>query len=283
MQNSPAIASMRKQHRVQWLPHLLLLALVVLMLYPLLLSLMAALKSNAEFERNVWLPPLDGLQLNNFVVAWRIIGQSLLISIVVSLTTALGAMIISAMAAYAFARFRFPGKELLYYSILSLMMVPWVLTLVPSFVLVKELGMLNTLSAQIVPKIAGALVINIFLLRSFIAALPDELFDATRIDGASSWQTFRYLVLPMSKAILGTVVIMEVLARWNDFIWPFITTQDTAIQPVVVALYYFRGVHQVNWGPLFAGYTIAMLPLLILFAFTSSYFIRGLSSGAIKA
>jgi len=165
------------------------------------------------------------------------------------------------------------------------LMIPGVLTLVPAFLLVKTLGLMNTYWALILPYIAGGQIFAIFVLRSFIASLPEELFEAARLDGASTMQAFRNIVIPLSKPILVTIAIMNVLGTWNDYIWPLVTIPDSKLWTISVGIVTFgssfRGLE--SWGPMFAGFVIASVPMVILFLFTMRYFIAGLTSGAIKA
>ena len=135
------------------------------------------------------------------------------------------------------------------------------------------------------PYIAGGQIFAIFILRSFIASLPEELFEATRLDGATTLQIFRFLVVPLSKPILVTIAIMNVLGTWNDYIWPLVTIPDSKLWTVSVGVVSFgssfRGLE--SWGPMFAGFVLASIPLVVLFLFTMRHFIAGLTSGAIKA
>ena len=130
--------------------------------------------------------------------------------------------------------------------------------------------------------IAGGQVFAIFILRQFFQALPGKMFEAARIDGASEFQVFRHIGIPLSQSILGVVAIMHVLSTWNDIIWPLMTLSSDKLMTLTIGLYAFRTAYYTIWGPLMAGYVIASIPLIILFAFTSRLFVEGLSSGAIK-
>jgi ABC-type glycerol-3-phosphate transport system permease component len=257
-------------------------ALLFAVFYPFLAMLNLSLKDSGQFQHDpigVALP----LHFDNYPEAWAVIQRYVLNSVLVSTASTVGAVALAAYSAYIFARFSFPGRELLFYLILSLMMVPGVLTLVPAFVLVKNLGLLNTYWVLIIPYVASGQVLGIFLMRSFFAALPEELFEAARVDGASSWTVFWRILIPLSKPILGTFAIMRVLSTWNDLVWPLTTISRKSLMTITLGLISFRSDEWTNWGGLFSGYTLASLPLLLLFVFTTRYFIRGLSSGAIKA
>jgi len=189
------------------------------------------------------------------------------------------------MAAYAFARHRFPGSQLLFYAILALLMIPGVLTLIPQFLLVKRLGLLNTYWALILPYIAGGQAFGIFVLRSFFASQPEELFESARLDGASEFAIYWHIALPLARPILATLMVLSLLSTWNDLIWPLVTIGRPELWTISQALVSFSGrlATQQQYGPMFAGYIIASIPLLILFMFTARLFIQGLASGAVKA
>jgi ABC-type glycerol-3-phosphate transport system permease component len=161
-------------------------------------------------------------------------------------------------------------------------MIPGELTLIPSFLLVKDLGLLNSYWVLILPYIAGGQVFAIFILRSFFQSLPDEMFEAARIDGANELQILIRIGIPLSQSILGVVAIMHILSTWNDLVWPLVTLSSDKLMTLTIGLYAFRTAWYSIWGPLMAGYMLASIPLIILFAFTSRLFVEGLSSGAIK-
>lgn len=171
---------------------------------------------------------------------------------------------------------------MLFFAILSLLMVPGILTLIPAFMVVKKLGLLNTHWVLILPYISGGQVFAIFLLRSFFEGLPRDIFDAATVDGCPEYKIIWHLVLPLSRPILGTVAIVNLLATWNEFIWPYVTIQSPAKFVVPVGMLSYATQFGTKYGTMFAGYTIAALPLLILFMLTTRTFIKGLSSGAVK-
>jgi multiple sugar transport system permease protein/raffinose/stachyose/melibiose transport system permease protein len=265
------------------LPVYIVLAVLVILTYvPILVMLSVSVKDNAEFYNSFWGLSFP-LHLENFSNAAGVLAPYMLNSIIVSGSSMAGVVVLSCFAAYSFARFRFAGREALYYLVLALMMIPSVLTLVPQFVLVKNLGLLETRWALILPYIAAGQVLAVFILRAFFAGLPEELFEAARIDGAGELAAFWRIALPLTKPILGTVAIMQLLATWNDYVWPFVVTQQTPdLYTLVVGLVSFTGRHSTDWGPLMAGNILAALPLVIVFLFTVRYFIQGLTAGALK-
>jgi ABC-type glycerol-3-phosphate transport system permease component len=260
---------------------IVLVALAALTLYPLAFMVMTSFKDQTEYNTQFWLP-MWPLHLENYTGAWDAIAPYMLNSVLVTAASAAGVVVLSCFAAYAFARFMFPGREFFYYLVIFLLMIPAVLTLVPSFLLIKSLGLMNTRWALILPYIAGGQVLAIFIMRAFFAGLPEELFEAARIDGAGEIGDFWRIGLPLTRPILATVAIMQVLSSWNDYVWPFLVVQDDSLKTLVVGLVIFQGRFYTNWGPLMAGYTLASLPLLLLFFVGMRYFIEGLTAGALK-
>lgn len=266
--------------------HLTLILLLLLTFYPFLFMLITSFKSVPQFYQNFW-NIAQPFHWENYAEAWEIIQRFIWNSIIVSGITLIGVLTLGSITAYIFARFDFWGKSFLFYMIITLLMIPGILTLVPTFMTVKQLGLLNTRWVMILPYISGGQVFAIFLLRSFFESLPRDLFDAATIDGCPEHRILWHIVLPLSRPILGTVAIINLIATWNEFIWLFVTlqSQDKFVLPVGLLSYFSISANLVNgvkYGTMFAGYTIAALPLLILFLFTMRAFIKGLSSGAMK-
>ena len=163
------------------------------------------------------------------------------------------------------------------------MMMPTIANLVPLFRLLTTLNLVNTLSALIIVGASAGQVFAIFVLRNFVADIPQELFDAAEVDGANHLQQMRAIVLPLSGPILGTVGVMHFLSAWNDFVLPLIVMRDHTRLPVMVQLLRMAGEYIKLWGPLMAGYSMASIPIIILFVFSMKLFIRGLTEGAVKS
>jgi len=261
--------------------YLLLIVLAVLTFLPLLLMAEVGFKDNNQFFTNFWLPSAP-YHLDNFTAAWGEIAPYLWNSIIVSGGSMVGVCVLSSFAGYAFARFRFPGKEALYYVVLAVMMVPSILILVPLLVEVKTLNLLDTRWALILPYVAAGQTLAIFIMRSFFAGLPEEMFEAARLDGAGEIRALFSIALPLVKPAVSTVAIMQLLSTWNDYVWPFVAIHSEDLRTLVTGIVEFQARHFINWGPLMAGYTLAALPLVILFLFTVRYFMEGLMAGALK-
>ena len=263
--------------------NLALIILGVLTLYPLAMMVILSGKDTSQFTHDEF--GLDfPFHLDNYSAVWDTIRPNMVNSAIVSLSSCAGVLLLSCVGGFVFARYNFPGKTFLWYAILSLLMIPFILTLIHSFFLVKQLHLLDTLWAVILPYIAGGQVFGMLLLRSFFASLPEEMFEAARIDGAGDFVLLVRLAVPLSAGILGTLAILNILYTWNDLIWPSVVLQDDSVKTLTLGLWSFRNNYFAadNWGPMMAGYTIASIPLIILFVFTSRLFVKGLSSGAIK-
>ncbi len=261
--------------------HAILFVAVLLTYIPFWILLVTSLKSVEQFYHSLVLPELP-LQWGNYITAWGVVSRYILNSTIVTLTVVIGVLVVSSMSSFAFARYSFPGRTVLFYLIVGLLMVPGILTLVPAFVWIRDLGLLNTRWALILPGIAGEQVFAIFVLRAFMAGLPEELFEAARVDGAGMLRSYWNIALPLSKPILSVVVITATLATWNDYIWPLIVISDTTLLTIPIGLAYFQGQYQTEFGPMMAGYVIGSIPLLVLFFFTMRQFVQGLTGGAFK-
>ena len=259
----------------------LLIILVFLSLYPFIFMFITSFKTYEQYLHD-FVGVSWPLHVENYAIAWGMISRPLFNSLLVSVSSAIGTVVFASLSAYVFARYKFPGRELLFYAVISLLMIPNVFQLIPRFMLVKDLKLLNTYWALILPYIAGGQIFAIFVLRSFFASLPQELFDAARIDGASDLKTFLYIAVPLSRSIIATLAILRLQQAWNDFIWPLVSTTDTNLRTAIVQLSFLQGEYGTQIGPMFAGYILGSLPLLIIFAFGMKQFIAGMTSGAIK-
>ena len=260
-----------------------LIILLLLTLVPVFLMVLISLKNRGQIFTNFWALPRPVLWIN-YVTGWAGMRRYIINSLLFGAISVIAVLILSSLAGYVFARHRFPGKEVIYVLILTLLMIPGVLTLIPSFVLVRQLGLIDTPWALILPWTAGGQVFGILLCRSFFSTLPQELFEAGRIDGASELQLYARVALPLSWPILVTLAIMHFVNTYNDFTWPLVTITNPSYQVVGVGLRSF--VNQfgvVDIGAQMAGYTVSVIPLLILFTFGMKYYIQGVTAGALKA
>jgi ABC-type glycerol-3-phosphate transport system permease component len=260
-----------------------LFALLVLTFVPIIYMFIVSLKDNGQVYARFWSLP-NPIRWINFSMAARTIARPMLNSVLTTVTATAGTLLFASMSGYAFARHRFPGKEFLYTAILSLLMIPPILTLIPAYVLIANLGMTNTYWALILPWTSGGQVFALLLCRSFFATLPEEFFDAARIDGASEFQTFLRVAAPLSVPILVTVAVVRLVTTYNQFMWPLVVISSPARQVVAVALTQFTselGITDI--GPQMAAYIVAAVPLIVLFSLGMKQYVQGITAGGLKA
>jgi ABC-type glycerol-3-phosphate transport system permease component len=216
--------------------------------------------------------------------AWEVLRPYTLNTIIVCLVTVIGVVAVGSITAYVLSKCRFRGRHAVHMAILSFMMIPGVLTLVPSFLWVKQLGLLNSHWVLILPYMAGGQVFAIFLFKSFFDGLPGELFESARMDGAGHLTLYWNFVMPLSKSVIAVVAIVNILGTWNNFLWPFITNSDKKYHVVASGLYLMNQSQvAANYATMFAAYVLASVPLLILFLYATKPFMAGVTSGAFKA
>lgn len=266
------------------LKYALLLAGALVMLFPFFWMINSSLMTSSEIQRQppVWFPAEP--QFDNYTRLADVIplGRLYLNSIIVTGCSVIGALFTSSMAGFAFAKYQFPGKTLLFYAILATMMIPFFVTLIPVFYIVRQLGWIDSYMGLIVPSLTSAY--GIFLMRQFTVSIPDELLDAARIDGASEPMIYFRIVLPLVKPALATLGTFIFIASWNSFLWPLLVINNRDLMTVPLglnALRLFAGEAR-NLDVLMAGTTLSVLPTLVLFIFLQRYFIRGIALTGLK-
>lgn len=209
-------------------------------------------------------------------------GRYFLNSIIVSVIATAASVLVSSMMAYAFARFQFPGRELIFRILLLGLIVPAMMLIIPQFILAKHLDLLDSLLGLIVFYTAGTLALNTFLLRGFFESIPWELDQAMQVDGAGAWTRYWRLALPLAKPALATATIFTFLSCWDEFAWALtiINTPEHLTLPVAIQL--FQGQNATQWGLVFAASLIAVVPVIIVFLVFQRYFVQGLTAGAVK-
>jgi ABC-type glycerol-3-phosphate transport system permease component len=251
---------------------------------PFALMLVISVKTNEQFARNPFFPDAPGAwHWENWAVGWRTVGTYIANSIVTSAAAVLLCLVMAVLASYVLARYRFPGREIVYYGLIVTMFLPsTVATLVTTFTLVAHLHMYNSLSTLVILGAVGGQVVCVFILRQFIEEIPKELFESAEIDGAGHLRQIANIVLPMSGSVLSTLAIMQFISNWNNLLGPLVFLRDEEKLTVPVGLMRLEGEYVKEWGQLMAGYTLSSVPLVILFLFTMRLFIRGLAAGAVK-
>ena len=260
-----------------------LIVITLVMLLPFFWLFFGSFKTQAEFFSNpgAWFP--ESFQINNYIELFVSggFGGYMTNSIVVATAVVAGNVLFSAMAGYALAKLRFRGKGMVFPLVIVSMIVPYVALFVPQFVIVVQMGLVNTLTAIALPLLVMPL--SVFIMRQFAHAVPFELMEAARLDGAGEARIFFRIFLPLSGPGLATVGILSFLAAWNNFLWPLVVaqSQDTYTAPVGLAVA-SQASNTLNFGVMLAGSMIVLLPILILFLFLQKYFIQGVATAGLK-
>ncbi len=202
-------------------------------------------------------------------------------SVIVAIAVVGGNLLFCPMLAYALTKLEFPGRKMLFGTVMTLLMVPTVVTFIPLFVLVTKLGLVNSYGALILPFLATPL--GVFIMRQFMSGIPDSLLEAARLDGAGEFRIFFTIVLPLCGPALATVAILQFLTTWNEFLWPLVAaqTEDRYTLPVAIAMI-SASANSVNYGLLLAGATVIVLPIIALFLFLQRHFVQGIAATGIK-
>lgn len=262
--------------------HLVIYTLAFGTVMPFIWMLLTSTKSIGEI---LSYPPTflpSGLHLENYTKSFEAapFGRYYFNSIFVAVTVTLGQLITCSMAAYAFARMRFWGRNVLFYIFLGTMMIPYQVTMIPSFLVLKWLGWIDTYYALIVPGLASAF--GTFLLRQFFMNIPKDLEEAAFLDGASHLRVLWSVILPLARPALATLAIFTFMGVFNDFLWALIVVNSESMNTVQLGLSIFRDRYQTQWDLLMAGSVTATLPVLIVFFLGQNYFIKGIALTGLK-
>ncbi|MBX3081386.1 MAG: carbohydrate ABC transporter permease [Anaerolineae bacterium] len=262
----------------------LMVLLVLIMVVPFLWMLSTSLKGQEYILRT---PPQlipDPLTFNSYVqLAERIdLVRTFFNSVIVAVVGMAGQVFVSAMAAYAFARMEWRGRELLFVLYLATMMIPSVVLIIPQFVLIRALGWVNTYAALIVPGLFSAF--GTFLLRQFFKGLPKDFEEAAFIDGANHFTVFWRIILPLSQPALATLAVFSFMGLWNAYLWPLFVARDETVQTLPVALGVLQGGPRAltEWNMVMAGAVVTVVPILLVYIFAQKWFVRGVVSSGIK-
>lgn len=256
----------------------------LVMVTPFLYMLSTSFKGQAYV---LTVPPQfvpDPATLANYEQAWtsQDFGRYFVNSVLVASVSTVLSVLFSSMMAYAFARFSFPGRELIFRVLLIGLMVPAMMLIIPQFVLARQLGLIDTLPGLIVFYVAGTLSLNTFLLRGFFESIPVELDQAMEVDGANAWARYHRLALPLAKPALATATIFTFLACWDEFAWALTIISSPERRTLPLAIQLFQGQNATQWGLVFAASVIAVIPVVVVFLVFQRYFVQGLTAGAVK-
>jgi len=207
-------------------------------------------------------------------------GRWFLNSVIIAVTQTVLYLFVASLAGFTFARMRFPGREAIFTLYLATLMVPGQVTLIPKFLLMKQLHLINTYAAVILPGIFNAY--GVFLLRQFLMTLPDSLEEAAILDGASYFRIYWNIILPLAGPALATLGLFGFMGAWNDFLWPLIVINSDHMKPLSVGLASFHGLYETNWPYLMAASTVALVPIILIFTAAQKYFVQGIALTGLK-
>ncbi|MFG2582816.1 carbohydrate ABC transporter permease [Streptomyces malaysiensis] len=277
------VARPRRRLRLPFNPwHLLLAPLALLFAIPLIWLALSSVMSDAEINR---FPPAlwpSGIHLDGYryVLGNAMFPRWFANSLIVSAVAVVSNLLLGTLGGYAFARMRFGGSRVLLVLMLATMAIPFQLTMIPTFLVMRRLGLIDTLGALIVPSLVTPFAV--FLLRQFFLSLPRELEEAAWIDGCSRLRVLFQIVVPLSRPALSTVAVLTFLTTWNDLSWPLIALNHDANYTLQLGLTTFRGQHHTQWSAVMAGNVITVLPVLLAFLAAQKTFVRSITSTGLK-
>ncbi len=276
----------RRERRIAVIAaNVFLVVFVLLCLYPLFVMVLNSFKSDTEILSNPSGWP-QNFTLASYQAIFKYHGglwRNFVVSAIVSVSSTVIAVFMAAMAAFAFAKYNFKGRDLIFALLLATMMVPGEITVPPLYIIFSKMHWLDTYQVLIVPTVAT--VFGLFMLRQYMLSVPTALLEAARIDGASHWQLFWRIMVPVSAPALGALAILHFLGVWNSYLWPLVVTTKRAMQPIMVVLPTMTdpviGFLPV-WGTIMAGCVLATLPIIIVFVVFQDTFMSGVVVGAVK-
>lgn len=274
---------MNKKYSVSLiLQHIIVILLAIYCLFPVVWVILSSFKPQSELFRipMSFLPKnwttenyVEALSHGSFITYFS---NTLFVAVVSTVLTVL----FNIMCGYALAKYIFPGRNLIFSIMIGTLMIPLQVIMIPIFLQLKRLGMLNTLWGIIIPP--AATPTGIFLARQYMVNLPNSMIESARIDGAKEFFIFRTIIIPLSKPIIATIAIFSFMWRWNDYLWPLIVITDNDKQTLQQALANFVGQLQINWSNLLAMTTISIIPVIVVFLMFQRYFMSGITTGAVK-
>ncbi|QRY39840.1 carbohydrate ABC transporter permease [Microbacterium hominis] len=272
---------MRQSPATRLIRHLILILGAVVVVVPFLWMFTTSLLSRAETYTNTSILPTSW-HWENYVTAWQAapFAQYYLNSIIMTGAIVLGHLVLDALAAYAFARLRFPFRNTLFVLLLAMLLIPTFVTVIPAYAIVADLGWIDSYAGLIVPRLAD--VFGIILLRQYFSTIPVELEDAARIDGCSRIGTFFRIIVPLSTPAFATLAIFSFLFAWNDFLWPLLVTNTDDFRTIQIGLSSFVGRYGTSWNYLMAGTLTATIPAIVVFLIFQRALVRGISTTGLK-
>ena len=262
--------------------YLIMIIVAIIMIIPFVWMVSTSFKEMGQvlIFPPQWIP--DPFVWQNYSDAWTAANFSLFFrnSAIVTILTTIGQLVTCSLAAFAFARLRFRGRDTIFLIYLATMMVPIQVTLIPLYLLMKEFGWINTFAGLIVPGIFSAY--GTFMLRQFYMGIPKSLDESAIIDGCGYFRIYWQIVLPLSKAALATQAVFCFMWQWNNLLWPLVMSNTDEVRTLTVGLQLFKGQYSVAWNLLMAGSVISVIPILILYVFLQKYFVEGIAVTGMK-
>jgi multiple sugar transport system permease protein len=271
-----------KRGGISWAGWLVLIVTTVIALFPmywLFANALTPIRSNPPLTP-VLIPAFSPGNFRRLLVGNVYYLNWMINSLIVATAITAWHLLFDTMAGYAFAKRRFPGRNILFWMVLSTLMIPIHVTVIPLYVVTRQLGLIDNLLAVILPGTASAF--GIFLMRQYIQTLPSELEDAARIDGASEFGVFWNVILPLTKPAMAALAIFTFVRHWNDFLWPLIALNRPQNYTLTVGVANLQGEFMTDWGIIFAGAALAALPMIVFFLLFQKYFLEGVRMGAVK-
>ena len=263
--------------------YILIILLAVISLFPILWMLSTAFKpkSMAFARPPVWIP--NPITVENFIRVFKTVPlfDYFKNSLAATLLVVGGQLILGLPAAYGFSRLRFKGRDMLFMLLLSGLMIPQIVQMIPQYLLIQKLNWIDTYSALVVPQICSN-VLGIFLLRQFLIGIPKDFEEAARIDGAGILKVFFAIIIPQVKPIVATVGVMSFLKAWNNLLWPLVVINTPEKQVLTVGLQVLQGQFISDWSSIMAGTTLTLLPILLIYLFAQKYFVQSIYLSGIK-
>ena len=271
------------RHRVHPLAYGIIIASAAFFTAPLLWMVFSSVKDPVELSTNPFRLLPEKWRWGNYREAVSVMPFALYLrnSMILCVGEVVGMLLSCSLAAYAFARLKWPGRNLLFGILIATMLLPWHVTMIPRFLLIREIGLYNSLGALIVPTFLGD-AFSIFLLRQFFLTIPEELSEAARLDGLSELGIWWRIIMPLSKPALVAVALFQFIATWNDFGGPLLYLSDPAKFPLAYGLEQYVSAHSQQTHLLLAAATLFTLPIVVLFLFAQRTFIRGIATTGIK-
>jgi len=252
------------------------------MLAPLLWALLTAFKPNSEVYTNPYSFKLRTLSFRAFVDVFKSTPFHIyfLNTLIITLACTLGVIVTSSMAGYAFAKLAFPGRNVIFALFIATMMIPRQVTLVPTFIIMRELGLIDSRLSLIIPGILS--VFGTFLMRQFFLTVPQDYEDAAKVDGCGVVRRFVEVMMPFAKSTVATLTLLTIMGVWNDYLYPLVFLNSDMKRTLTLGLALFRSEADIRWNTLMAGVIISNLPILLAFLFTQKYVIRGVALSGLK-